>query len=400
MLNLLYLIYCKLLGVRLLEENNFYILFDGNFPDLSFLEFKYLIAGLDPNIEYKKELLINDVFLVKIKGQYLHTIKIFQQYTRMVSLTKEIGMAYFFVDYQQSDSFDEILFKLIETINIQYLDFKIDQNTTFKVEMIKRGILNNKLFSSENRQRILFSIADSLIGKFNLKADLKSENITITLILTPSKIFFGQRIFKTNRKLIMNRTPSNRSYFHSGSMNPILIRAMINLGLKFSYSPTKETSSGKSLLLDPFMGAGGILMEAGTMNYATVGIELGYWMTRGARMNLSDMIYSGYNSSFWSIIRSDSNNIPLKSNSIDIIVTDPPYGHSTILGGQKLEDLLANVLNECRRVLKRKSRMVISIPSTIDIKFDGFTILEKIYDRVHNSLTRIIYLLEKIEISD
>lgn len=381
-----------------MEENDFYLLFDGNFPDLSLLEFKYLLSGIDANVNYKKDILVNDVFVVTVKNPYLQSIKLFQQYSRMVSLTKEIGFSYFILDYQEINDFEQILLKLIERVNNQYLDFKIDQNTTFKVEMIKRGILDNELFNSSNRQKLIFTIADTLISKFKLKADLKSEKITITLILTPTLIFFGQRLIKPNRKQIMNRTPSNRSYFHSGSMNPILIRAMINLGLKFSYSPVKNTLAKKPLLLDPFMGAGGILMEAGTMGYTTLGIELGYWMSRGARMNLSDLAYNGYSSFFWSIIRSDSNKIPLKPNSIDFIVTDPPYGHSTILGGQKLEDLLANVLLECWRVLKDKSRMVISIPSYVPIEFQGFQILEKVFDRVHNSLTRVIYLLEKVDL--
>ena len=261
--------------------------------------------------------------------------------------------------------------------------------------MIKRGLVDNQLFSSDNRQKLIFSVADNLITKFKLKANLRNENISITIILTPKTIILGQKLFKPNRKSIMNRTPSNRSYFHSGSMNPILIRAMINLGIQNHYSPVRKHILKKNLFLDPFMGAGGILMESGTMGYATIGIELGYWMSRGARMNLSDLSYSGYNDSFWSIIRSDSNNIPLKSESVDIIVTDPPYGNSTILGGQKLEDLLTNVLQECFRVLKSNSRMVISIPSQIKVDFKSFKVLEAIRDRVHNSLTRIIYLLQK-----
>ena len=377
-----------------MEENLCYILFDGNFPELSIIEFHYLLKGINPNFDFENIHHANETLILKINENYLKIVKIFQKYIRLVSLTKEIGLFYFLVKYNSTDSFDDILHKIMQQIESSYLNFKIDQNSTFKVEMIKRGVLNGDQFSSKNRQKLILSIADIFVDKFNLKANLKNEMLTITLILTPQNVILGQKLFRTNRKIIMNRTPSNRSYFHSGSMNPLLIRAMINIGLKNIYLPI-ERRTGKFFFLDPFMGAGGILMEAGTMGYSTIGVELGYWMSRGARMNLSDLHYSGYNSFFWSIIRCDSNKIPLKSNSIDVIVTDPPYGHSTILGGQNLEDLICKVLIECNRVLKEQSRMVISIPSYITIKFDGFKILEQIKDKVHSSLTRIIYLLEK-----
>ena len=377
-----------------MEENLYYLLYDGNFPELSYLESEYLLKGIEPTIELEPYLALNETRIIGLKFPYLKTIKIFQRYTRFVSLTKEIGLFYFSVNYDKKGNFFKILSEINSKIDSNYLNFKIDQNTTFKVEMIKRGIINN-LFNSENRQKLIYSVADNLISKFKLKTNLTNEYITITIILTPHKILVGQKLFKPNRKLIMNRTPSNRSYFHSGSMNPILIRAMINLGILNHYSPIRKQKIKKSYFLDPFMGAGGILMEAGTMGYFTLGIELGYWMSRGARMNLTDLTFSGYSGSFWSIIRSDSNLIPLKSESIDIIVTDPPYGNSTILGGQKLEDLLTNVLQECFRVLKKNSRMVISIPSQIKVNFNNFEILESISDRVHNSLTRIIYLLQK-----
>ena len=378
-----------------MEEIFLYIFFDGNFPDLSFIEFTYLLHGIDPSLSLKQIRFANDLLIIKIQKEYLKLVKIFQQYSRLVSLTKEIGIFYFSIDYKTTDDFDTLKGTIVDKIQTNYLSFKIDQNTTFKVDIIKRGILDGSLSSPSLRQKLLVEIADNLIRRFNLKVDLKNEILTITLFITPDAVIFGQRLFKPNRKQIMNRTPSNRSYFHSGSMNPLLVRAMINIAIKNTYFPLKLERSKNFIFLDPFMGAGGMMMEAGTMGYSTIGIELGYWMSRGARMNLSDLSFSGYELFFWSILRCDSNKLPLKSNSIDLIVTDPPYGHSTMLGGQKLEELLSNVLLECYRVLKIGSRMVISIPSQIIVNFEDFSVLERILDRVHSSLTRVIYLLEK-----
>ena len=378
-----------------MEQCYFYFLFDGNFQDLSFQEFLHLFSALDKTIVYTILFQGFDILIIKTETNFLDTVKVLQKYSRFSSLTREIGIFYFICEFNETDLFYSIYNCILQQINENSFNLKIPHQSTFKVEMTKRGIINEVIFSAENRQRLIFSIADELISLFNLKVDLKNEEITISLVVLPHRVILGQKLFKPNRKEIMNRTPSNRSYFHSGSMNPILIRSMINLGLKNSYVPKNKTLENRYVFLDPFMGAGGILMEAGTMGFSAIGIELSYWMSRGARMNLSDLDYSGYNSSFWSIIRCDSNLIPLKSNSIDFIVTDPPYGHSTILGGQSLEELLKNVLRECFRVLKIESRMVISVPSHINPDFNNFKILEQISDRVHSSLTRIIYLLEK-----
>jgi putative methyltransferase (TIGR01177 family) len=377
-----------------LEEISFYFLFDGNFPELSVLEFKYLLQGIDPGISINKLFVSNEILIFNLNDDYLKLLKNFQKFSRLTSLTREMGLIYSIFNYQIEQDFDEILNYILNTIKIKYSSFKILSGLSFKVEMEKKGIVSEKIFNSNNRQILIFSVADSLIDKFQLKADLVNPIISIKILLTPQKIILGQKILKPNRKTIMNRTPSNRSYFHPGSMNPILIRSMVNLGVKNSYLPLGAHDK-KPIFLDPFMGGGGMLIEAISMGYSAIGIELGYWMARGARMNLLDLSYSGFESISWSILRNDSSVIPLKSNSVDVIVTDPPYGHSTILGGKNLEDLLNDVLKECYRVLKNKSRMVISIPSTTKTNLTSFKVLEEVHDRVHNSLSRIIYILEK-----
>ena len=221
-------------------------------------------------------------------GQYLDKVKMLQKFSRFTSLTKEIGIFYFFCNFNNTDTFYSIQDCILQQIKEKSSNFLVNEKSSFKVEMTKRGIINEKIFSAKNRQTIIFSIADKLIDFFNLKADLTNEQITIRTIILPEKIILGQRLIKPNRKEIMNRTPSNRSYFHSGSMNPILIRTMVNLGLKNSYLPFVNKKN-KPIFLDPFMGAGGMLMEAGTMDFSTIGLELGYWMSRGARMNLTDL---------------------------------------------------------------------------------------------------------------
>ena len=80
-------------------------------------------------------------------------------------------------------------------------------------------------------------------------------------------------------------------------------------------------------------------------------------------MNLSSIISS--KNKPWTIIRTNSIKIPIKPESIDLIVSDPPYGQSTILKGIKINELIQRVIKECYRVLKFNSRMVISIPDSV-----------------------------------
>ena len=78
-----------------MEENLYYLLYDGNFPELSILESKYLLEGIGPTIEIDHYLALNDIEILGLKSPFIKTIKIFQKYSRLVSLTKEIGLFYF-----------------------------------------------------------------------------------------------------------------------------------------------------------------------------------------------------------------------------------------------------------------------------------------------------------------
>ena len=110
-----------------MEENLCYIIFDGNFPQLSFAEFQYLLLGIDPEINFENIHLSNETLILKINEDYLKVIKIFQKYIRLVSLTKEIGLFYFLVKYNSTDLFDDILYRIMLQIESSYLNFKVKE---------------------------------------------------------------------------------------------------------------------------------------------------------------------------------------------------------------------------------------------------------------------------------
>lgn len=367
---------------------SFYIILDGNYLELSYFESYTLLEAtfrrkIEFNFQKKFETLI-----VKVTLDYIQIISNFQNYARLTALAKEIGLILAQFPFFIQDKISNIS----ESFKLNFANFPltIPSHSKFRVDLKKKGdfSLNKVNFNAEERTLVKQIIAEQFIKENGWIVDLDEPEIHIQLLLFPDSLIVGLHLIKPNRKVILKRAPSYRSYFHPASMSPYLVRSMINLGFKAGLS-----SFG--IFLDPFMGGGGMLIEAYEQGFNTIGLEIGYWESRGGRMNLLGATEGDKGK--WTIIRTDSTNIPLKNNSVDLIVTDPPYGRSTILKGIPIENLIQKVVNECSRILKPDKKMIISIPleTSTQINFNNFEILNTIQNRVHKSLTRIIYVLRK-----
>jgi len=111
----------------------------------------------------------------------------------------------------------------------------------------------------------------------------------------------------------------------------------------------------------------------------------------GAKMNLDH-----YNVNF-SLMFEDACKMSLLDDSIDAVVTDPPYGRSAAIKAESMEHLLTHSLSEIYRVLKSRKRAVFISDRDIEdlARNAGFNLVELHLQRVHKSLTRRIYVLEK-----
>lgn len=89
--------------------------------------------------------------------------------------------------------------------------------------------------------------------------------------------------------------------------------------------------------------------------------------------------------------------IPFPNNTFDSIITDLPYGHSTIIRGDNIDSLYTNSLLEIYRVLKKNKLAVIVSSSDINIKLRNinFLIFRVYKQRIHKSLTRFITVIKK-----
>lgn len=194
------------------------------------------------------------------------------------------------------------------------------------------------------------------------------------LICSEDRCYFGRVMGKIDRGAYNDRRPGDRPFFHPGVMMPRTARALVNLAL---------VRPGE-IMLDPFCGTGGILIEGELVGARTIGMDMDRFMIWGCRKNIGSS----------DLVRSDAIQLPLGSGTIDAVVTDLPYGQSVSIRAETMEHLYENALSEIRRVLKPGKRAVVVTHRDISgIAERYFTVLQKHDQRVHKSLTRRILVL-------
>ena len=211
------------------------------------------------------------------------------------------------------------------------------------------------------------------------RADLKNPDIRFRVLLTQGKSIFGIIRGSVDRGAFEARKPHYKPFFYPGVLMPRVARALVNIA-----RPVEA-------LYDPFCGTGGILVDAGLIGLDVIGGDVQRKLLLGAKMNQEH-----YNISY-SLLYQDACRMALCDRSVDAAVTDPPYGRSAAIKAESLEHLLSCSLDELHRVLKRGKRAVFVSEREIDAIAEeaGFRLAERHVQRVHRSLTRRIYVLDK-----
>ena len=212
------------------------------------------------------------------------------------------------------------------------------------------------------------------------KVDLANPDHRFRAIVTKDSCVFGEVLASIDRGKFWDRKPHKKPFFYPGAISPDIARALVNLC---------EIRTG-DLVLDPFCGTGGILLEAGMIRARVLGIDVQESMVRGADLNLRSHGFE------YQLASGDACNLPLKDGSIDAVVTDPPYGRSAVVMAESVESLYRNALLEIYRVMKRRGHAVVvsdfELPWADEI---GFVVTGLYKNRVHRSLTRHIMVLRK-----
>jgi len=219
----------------------------------------------------------------------------------------------------------------------------------------------------------------SVLFRRGYRADLSCPGIELRGLVTGDHIILGRELARVDRSGFEHRRPHLKPFFYPGVLLPRMARALVNLS---------QVQAGQ-VLLDPFSGTGGILMEACLVGVKGLGVDVQKKLVRGARSNLKGLDCS--------LLAGDAKRLPLKDGSADGVVTDPPYGRSAAIRASSRDDLLIQSLEEVHRVLKPGKRMVILADTDIGclIRECGYEIINMFKNRVHRSLTRHIFLCLK-----
>lgn len=211
------------------------------------------------------------------------------------------------------------------------------------------------------------------------RANLKNPKMQFRVVLTEDKSIFGILLSSIDRSAFEARKPHNKPFFYPGVLMPRVARALVNISMPQEY------------LLDPFCGTGGILVEAGLIGIKVIGGDMQRKILLGAKMNLQHF------GSDYFLMFEDACRLALRDESVDAVVTDPPYGRSAAIKADSLGYMLSSSLEEIHRVLKSGKRAVFVSERPIEdlAKNAAFKVMETHIQRVHKSLTRRIVVLEK-----
>ncbi|WP_458453722.1 TIGR01177 family methyltransferase [Methanobrevibacter sp.] len=217
----------------------------------------------------------------------------------------------------------------------------------------------------------------------DIKVNLSKPKSLIRVAAFGDDLFIGIERIKLNKKHFEESKPHKRPFFYPGSMNPKLARCMVNLS---------RIKAGE-LLLDPFCGTGGILIEAGLIGCKLVGSDIYWKMKNGTAINLD----------YYGITDYRTFNLDVRElkmyEKVASVVTDPPYGISTSTGDVDGEEIFKEFFYAIYDNMKDDAYLCMASPHYVDLKpmVDevGFEIVEQYGIKMHRSLTRIISVIRK-----
>jgi len=224
-------------------------------PELPLAELKAVMEceNIDAEIDHITEGL---VILTDIAQENL--MDYYQTLTRRLGYTHEVHE--FILKTNVEDLNDDVS-------TIDWSDY-IDENFAVRVKRIRSEI------DTVGYERILGTLI--LENSNDIKVNLSKPKTLVRVVAHENDLYVGIERIKLDKKHFEDSKPHKRPFFYPGSMNPKLARCMVNLS---------RIKAGE-LLLDPFCGTGGILIEAGLIGCKVVGSDVYWKMKNGTAINL------------------------------------------------------------------------------------------------------------------
>jgi len=269
---------------------------------------------------------------------------------------------------------------IVKALQSISLDDYLEEDESFAVR-----VKHVKNYSSEINGMFLEKKLGTLIlnGTLKTKVNLKHPDKTLIGVLTSERFIFGVKLVEIPAKPFVDRRPRRKPFFHPSAMQAKLARCMVNLA-----SPKIG-----ELVFDPFCGTGGMLVEAAVMGCRVLGLDIQRRMARGTIRNLAHFKIEPEG-----VVVGDARNLPVRK--VDCVVTDPPYGRSTITFKRTTGQIVDEVLASVHSLLDKGRRVCIAAPKTLNVQSIGTRLgykhLESHFVYVHRTLTREIAVFEKV----
>lgn len=253
--------------------------------------------------------------------------------------------------------------------------------TRFGVKVTRVQREHEQVDVEELQRKIGSQIWQAMEGKVHV--DLEVPDTLFLGLITTTQFFLGVYLAARNRREFSQRRSPCRPFFSPNTIHPKIARTMVNLS---------RAKSGDRFL-DPFCGTGGILLEAAAIGCIPIGVDNDRRILWSCRRNLDH-----FETPFFGL-RADARILPFRSQSIDAIATDPPYGRSSSTRDLDITTLLKASLTELADVLTKGKHICFAVPldhfneNIIDSK--EYSLVEEHSVYVHRSLTRHIVVLQR-----
>jgi putative methyltransferase (TIGR01177 family) len=199
------------------------------------------------------------------------------------------------------------------------------------------------------------------------------------VFLEKGDIFFTEKLFE-NDKDYLERMPKFRPVAMPYTLKSDIARVAVNyLGIK------------EGVVLDPFAGIGGTLLEAIDMGFEIIANDISWNDLQYMKKNVEHY----FPKTKYRQTLCDAREKFLKDVSIDGIVTDIPYGRCCRKLG---DDLYEKFLENAKSYLKKGKRLVVIYANFVEFKdlaLKYFKLVKEVDHYINRSMTRHILVLEK-----
>ncbi len=216
--------------------------------------------------------------------------------------------------------------------------------------------------------------------------DLKNPRLIARAFILKDHVYVGQQLWEADPKAFRARHVENRPHSSPVSLEPRFARALVNLA---------RVREG-DVVVDPFCGTGGILIEAALLGARPYGGDLDPEMADGARKNLEHFGLAAH------VVKADVQAFQerlagLDVERVDAVVSDLPYGRSASMHREPMVDLYARAFEATNRLLKPGGFAVLGLPNEAAVTAAGrvLPLVEVHKVRAHKSLTRHFAVLRR-----